>query len=103
MWKRIEHLALAGLATLFFAGCATKRPAAVAAVPPAPVSVSSNCPAGGLKAAACVYCREAVASVPVEGAHQVYQNLHVGLATMVTARNPALYSPSEAELLARRL
>lgn len=44
-----------------------------------------------------------MASVPVEGAHQVYQNLHVGLAALVTAHNSALYDSLKAQSLARRL
>jgi hypothetical protein len=101
MKERVANIAILVLAAVFFAGCATKKPGMVAG--PAPASMSSSCPTNCVEAATCVYCREAVASVPVEGASQVYQNLHVGLATLVTARNPALYSAREAELLARRL
>ncbi len=93
MRNRTIYLASLGLAMAVLAGCST--------TPPVPASPKS--PASQVALATCVYFRETIASVPVEGAHQVYQNLHVGLAALVTARDPAVYVPLQAESLARRL
>jgi hypothetical protein len=93
MRNRTIHLAGLGVAIAVLAGCST--------TPPVPVPPKS--PASHVAPATCIYFREAITSVPVEGAHQVYQNLHVGLAALITARDPADYLPLQAESLARRL
>src|SRR5208283_5400320 len=58
-----------------WAGCANGPP-------PVGSKPSSRCPAAGTS----VRFDEVMAAAPVEGAHQVYQNLHVGLAAVIDPR-----------------
>ena len=46
---------------------------------------------------------EVMVSVPVEGAHQVYQNLHVGLAAIINPRKGSAYDANQVEWIVRRL
>ena len=47
--------------------------------------------------------REVVVAVPVEGAHQVYQNMHVQLVAIVTPLDAAIYDPSSIRVMLDRL
>lgn len=46
---------------------------------------------------------EVMAAVPVEGAHQVYQNLHVGIVATVSPRTGVIYNPTQVAWLLRKL
>lgn len=80
-----------------FAGCQSAPPSPPESPPP-PVAK----PAARFEGASIPF-REVIVSVPVEGAHQVYQNLHVGLMAAVTARDAAAGDPSAIKALALRL
>lgn len=47
--------------------------------------------------------REVIVSGPVEGAGQVYQNLHVHLAAMVKSKEPSVYEASSVSAMLNRL
>ena len=75
-----------------------------ASTPPPPVEVApASAPAPPVENGTSVFFNEVMVSVPVEGAHQVYQNLHVGVAANVYARNSASYDASAVAGLLRRL
>jgi len=44
-----------------------------------------------------------MAAAPVEGAHQVYQNLHVGLAAVIDPRKGGVCDPSHVDWLVQHL
>jgi hypothetical protein len=46
---------------------------------------------------------EVMAAVPVEGAHQVYQNLHVGIAATVSPHTNSTYNPNQVNWILRKL
>ncbi len=46
---------------------------------------------------------EVIVALPVEGAHQVYQNLHVGLDAIMTMRNASAPDPGAEEWIVRFL
>jgi hypothetical protein len=46
---------------------------------------------------------EVMAAVPVEGAHQVYQNLHVGIAATITPHTGTPFNPSQVGWLLHKL
>jgi len=80
------------LAIGFVAGCSS-----------APVARGPGPPTGFSGQGTNIVLEEVIGSMPVEGAHQVYQNLHVGLATIVTPRKASNYDPAQAASLVCRL
>lgn len=110
-------LMLVALAGLFLPGCAAPAPRSAPAysesspkppstVPAAaePASPASNAPAAGNDLAGSAFpFREVVVSVPVEGAGQVYQNLHVHLVATVQAKAGAAYSATSVLAMVKRL
>jgi hypothetical protein len=79
------------------AGCQTAPPSPPE-TPPPPIAK----PAPRFEGASIPF-QEVVVSVPVEGAHQVYQNLHVGLMAAITTHDTAVGDPSAVKALAVRL
>jgi CMP-2-keto-3-deoxyoctulosonic acid synthetase len=72
--------------------------------PPAARVDASNCPKPAARfEGASILFREVVVSVPVEGAHQIYQNLHVGLMAIITPHDSLSGDPAAVPVIAERL
>jgi hypothetical protein len=97
MRNRIAGLSLLTAGIIFSAGCRTAPPLEE------PVDVPQTTKPVSRFEGANVPFREVVASVPVEGAHQVYQNLHVGLEALVTPHDPSVGDPSAVRMMTCRL
>ncbi len=89
---KTNWLGMVSIGLVWLAGCAT--------TPDAPGFASSAAP---VTDRASVAFDEVVAAVPVEGAGQVYQNLHVGLAAVITGSNASSNHTSQVDWIARRL
>lgn len=92
MRESMISLGALGAAIVFLAGCGTTPVQSNSVSPFRPVSTETS-----------ITFAEVVASVPVEGAHQVYQNLHVGLAAVISPREAFSSAPAQIDWLVRRL
>ena len=107
----MRWLGVVSLVMALGAGCASRpQPAAVnpAPVEPAPPAPAFEAPAPvqsarQLEPGETKFFGEVIVAVPLEGAHQVYQNLHVGLAANVDPREPSKYEASQVQWLFQRL
>ena len=91
-----------GLVALLLAGCATTTPPGSFEPGPKPPAPPTNGVAADFAGTNQPF-REVVVSVPVEGAHQVYQNLHVQLVAIVNPTDPAVYDASTVRVMLNRL
>lgn len=107
MTVRLTVFGPLGLAVLLLAGCGTTPPPSFeptpkpAVAPAAPTAPAAPAPAE-LAGTNCAF-REVIVSVPVEGAHQVYQNLHVQLVAIVSQLNASVYDASSIRAMLTRL
>ena len=99
MKRQMMSLGWIAAGLFLVAGCASEPPEDAsgkpAAAPAAPLPHVEN--------GATMFFDEVMVAVPVEGAHQVYQNLHVGVAVSVTPRGVGGYNTNQVAWLFRRL
>jgi len=93
----MARLGLLTAGIIFSAGCRTAPPLEE------PAEVPQNAKPVSHFEGANVPFREVVASVPVEGAHQVYQNLHVGLEAIITPHDPSVGDSAAVRVMTCRL
>jgi hypothetical protein len=104
MTVRLTIPGLVGLAVLLLVGCGTTPPPSFEPTPKTPVAPATPAASAPAELAGtnCAF-REVIVSVPVEGAHQVYQNLHVQLVAIVNPLNASVYDASSVRGMLNRL